>query len=152
MKKIIFILVIFACIYDSCKKYEEGPLISFLSSENRFYGNHTLVKYTVNSIDSLSLFNDSLPLVFHFYFNDYDNNNQCDILGLRKDGKYSGLCFGWDLINKNKIFEIFTSSGSMGTGPFGHLKKSEWNILKLCKRDIRMKTEYNGKEYFIELK
>jgi hypothetical protein len=152
MRKTILIITLTGSFFYFGCKYEDGPILSLRSAEHRFYGTHILTKYTVNNIDSLTLFNDSLPLNFNFYYCEDCGHDKCDIDGVRKDGQYAGLNFGWYLTNKNKNFEIFTSSGSWATGPFGHLKKSDWQILKLKSDDIIMKTTYNSKEYFIELK
>jgi hypothetical protein len=54
MKKVILVIFVIAGISEGYKKYDEGPMFSLRSAKNRFYGNHTLTKYTVNGIDSLN--------------------------------------------------------------------------------------------------
>lgn len=50
MKKyLVFISILsFLFISQSCKKYEEGPLISFKSAEKRIVGNYIVDKYLIN--------------------------------------------------------------------------------------------------------
>ena len=152
IKITILILLVIAGIIEGCKKYEDGPLVSFRSAENRIFGKHTLIKYTVDGIDSLSLYNDSLGLSFNFNYDEVSKENICSIDGKRKDGKYGSLSWNWKLANNNKILQQIYSIGSIGTGPFGKLKNNiEWEILRLTNKELKMKTNYNNKEYLIEL-
>jgi len=152
MKKVILILVVIAGIAGGCKKYEDGPLLSFRSAKSRLFGEHTLVKYTVNDIDSLNLFNDSLGLDFRFYYDDVNSLNVLNVEGNRKDGNYYPVICTWQLEKNNTILKILTEYAYTGTGPFGNNITPDWEILKLKHHDIIMKTTYNGKEYLIELK
>lgn len=134
-------------------KYDDGPLISLRSPTKRLYGAYTLSTYIVNGEDSLSLFNDSLCLTFSFFYDDVNSKDVCYIVGERKDGHYSELYWSWNLINDNKVLQIYRSVGIIiGTGPFGTDKFPEWEILRLTNNELKMKTTYNGKEYLIELK
>jgi len=155
MKKVIFLFIILAAITEGCKKYPEGPWISFHSAKDRLFGTHTLTKYTVNGVDSLSLFNDSMPNNFYFYYEDVYSKNVLIISGYRNDGKGCIINCTWELSANNTILNITSSGGNsggtVGTGPFGNNIKPSWAILKLKKTDIVMKTTYNGKEYLIEL-
>lgn len=162
MKKTIFLLAIFATMFiASCKKYPEGPTISFRSAWHRLEGEHTLTKYTVDGIDSLDLFYDSLGLTFEFiYWEASDGRTSLQIKGPRKDNKNSDISwqFYWANNKKTKIklYAYFnTYWKSLGTGPFSvsHYTNSIvfWDLIKLEKKDIRMKTNFNGKEYYIEL-
>ncbi len=150
MKKIILYLIVIAAIASSCKKYEEGPLISFRSAKNRVYGDYKLEKYTVNGADSLELIYDSLVNSFYFHHSESENFDLCDIFGVRRDGKMVVMKFEWELIEKNSYLQIKVD-GAIGTGPFGNRKTSEWKILRLTHIELKMKTDYNGKEYLVDL-
>ncbi len=154
MKKIIFILIAIAALIAGCKKYKDGPLISLRSAKGRFFaGVKTLTKYTVNGVDSLSRYQDSLSTNFNFWIND-KGIYTCDMSGRTKDGWESTLMWYWTLENKNKSFKVTLSWGNSpgwSTGPFGVNRCPEWQILKLKTRDIIMTTTFNGKEYLIEL-
>lgn len=151
MKKLILFLIIIAGITEGCKKYEEGPWLSLRSAKNRLYGDYTLVQYTVNDEDSLSLYNDSLCDTLKFIFDTNLDLDVCYIYGNRNDGKISSLVWYWNLKDKNTSLVISYSNCSSGTGPFSDKVKPEWKILRLTTRQIKMKTIYNNKEYTIML-
>jgi len=151
MKKSLLVILLLTVIIGGYR-YEDGPLISFRSAENRLYGNYTLTNYTVDGEDQLNQYYDSLCKNFNIYYEGVSSNRDvCDIIGFRKDGKYSAVVWTWQLINKNKTFKVTSSDGNIGTGPIGDNKNPAWEILRLTNKDIRMKTTYNGKEYLIEL-
>jgi hypothetical protein len=110
-------------------------------------------------VDSLSQYNDSLSLNYQFLYH-YDKTvkrNICFIGPKRLNGLGSELYWSWNLINNKKTFKVYTSylynfdHSSSGIGPIGTDKLPEWEIIKLKYDDIKMKTNYNGKEYCIEL-
>jgi hypothetical protein len=145
---------------ESCKKYEEGPCLSLRSAKNRIYGNYKLTTYTVNGADSLNLFNDSLCNNLKFFHDNNSNTDGCTINGVRNDGAYNALVWTWHLDKNNSILIVTYSScltgigvisWPSGTGPFVDTAKPEWNILRLTNKEIKMKTNFNNKEYIIKL-
>jgi hypothetical protein len=151
MKKLILLLLVITAISTGCKKYPDGPLISLRTAKHRLYGTYLLTQYTVNGVDSLNHYYDSLSLNFHFFYEDVYGHDQCDIIGNRKDGKWCDLSWDWNLVNHNKTLNITSSGYANGTGPFGTNKLPQWNILRLTNKETEMKTTYNGKEYSIKL-
>jgi hypothetical protein len=154
MKKIILMLIAFTTIACGCKKYEEGPLISFRSAKNRIYGYHTLTKYTVNGIDSLDRFNEELGLIVEFKnivdINEYD---VCIMAGYTKNGNLANFYWGWELQDNNKILKCLGYSGnSAGIGVFKKGLAPAWKIIKLKKNDIKLTTTHNDVDYLLELK
>jgi hypothetical protein len=151
LKRIILILLFINAISAGCK-YEEGPKISFRSAENRLYGNYILNQYTVNGEDSLSYFNDSLGLNFSFYFDEQDDLDMFKIYGNRSDGVQIIMLANWTLTSKSKNLNIINLFGnSIGTGPLIKYTDSEWVLLRLTDSEVKMKTNYSGKEYIIFL-
>lgn len=142
MKKAILILIIIAAIISGCQKYDL----------KKIYGDYTITSYTVNEADSLSLLFDSLCLNVKFYHEDVNDVNRFDIYGSRKDGQFSMLNCRWELLDHSSVLNFYSAQGSYGTGPFGNNITPEWDILDLTKNEIKMKTNYNEKEYIIELK
>jgi hypothetical protein len=143
MKKIILILMAITAIVCGCNKTKQIM--------NKIYGDYTLTSYTVNGVDSLSLYKDSLGENFKFYFDDYQEKTFVAIYGQRNDGKEGGLLQTWALINKNTIeFYPYTSDDDIGTGPFGNHKRPIFEILEL-KNILRLRTNFNEKEYIVEL-
>lgn len=154
MKRAILFLIVITTISEGCKKYEDGPCISFRSAKSKFKGKHTLVKYTVDGNDSLNLFYEELGLSFNFIYDDVNLANVIVLNGMKKDGTTADLYIGWELTEHNKIFKVLEGTGgaSKGTGVFKKNITPEWEIIKLKLNDKIMKTTYNGKEYLIELK
>ena len=66
MKKYLMkfaVLIMLALVIISCKKYEEGPLISLRSVEKRVEGDYKLKKCSINGkITTQTLANDTLTL------------------------------------------------------------------------------------------
>lgn len=151
MKKLIFVILIIAAINEGCKKYEEGPTFSLRSAKNRLYGSYTLIKYMVDGQDSLTLYNDSIGTNFCFSKDPGNIHDICLITGDRKDGIYMSIYWQWSLENRNRNLIIKVGTGNTGIGPFGFGKKPEWEILRLTNREVKMKTNFNGKEYYVEL-
>ena len=145
--------ILFLLIFISCKKYPEGPCISFRSAKSRIYGDHMLTVLTDNGVDELSQYYDSLGTGFQFNYDDFSKVDACSIHGETKLGWSSDLVWTWDLTNDNKILKITSSGGYRPSwGPFGTNILPEWEILRLTKKEIKLKTTYNGKEYDISLK
>ncbi len=153
MKKILIYLIVITAIASSCKKYEEGPLISFRSPLKRIYGYYYLESYTINGIDSLKFFNDSMGSSFYFLHDDVYDVNDLIIDGKRNDGVYAeGCVFRWSLKSSNKILKFETASGgNANSGPFRRGVLIDWEILKLKFHNLKLKTTYNNKEFIIEL-
>lgn len=146
MKKIILILIAIITIACGCKKYNYNRTLK------KIYGTYTVTSYTVDGIDSLSLFKDSLSTNFKFYFDDYDNDFVLEIDGNTALGKHILIVQTWGLMGDNTTLNLWASAYNViGTGPFGEDKESTWTILELSKEFLRMKTLYNGKEYEISM-
>lgn len=141
MKNNFLILIVLIAIMTGCEKY----------TLNKIYGSYTLTSYTVDGVDSLSLYNDSLGLNFEFYYEDVNSSNVCFIDGNRSDNTYTHIVCVWELLDNNSKLQILTAYGFIGTGPFGRDKIPEWEILRLTKNELKMKTLYNGKEYIVAL-
>jgi hypothetical protein len=157
MKKIILILIVLTAVLEGCKKYEEGPWLSFRSAEKRIYGIYRLTQYDVNNIDSLVLFNDSLCDTLQFYHSEDSNTNVLKIDGRQNDGGKIYFDGTWKLSNNDKIFILYSfaaySHGIVhsATGPFSYFTTTEWEILRLTNKEVKMKTIFNSKEYLIKL-
>jgi hypothetical protein len=152
MKKTILIILVLATVVGGCKKYEEGPCISFRSVTNRLYGEYEITSYTINGEDSLSLYCDSLKNHLEIYFDKADLDINLNIWGTRADGAWRVLLCSCNLTNDNSIFNFNHCGGDIGTGPFTPIsQKIEWEILRLTKKELKMKTTYNGKEYVVDL-
>ena len=70
MKKILLMMMVIVGIAGGCKKEDKTD-----SMLNKIYGYRTLKTYTVNGLDSLSTFKDSLGLQFIFSYDEVDYRN-----------------------------------------------------------------------------
>ncbi len=153
MKKNLLLCLILAAVVSGCKKYEEGPLISFRSAKSRVYGFYTLQTLTVDGVDEYEQYFDSLCNTFYFHYEEVSAYvDICDMSGFRKNGWGSTLVWSWKLTDHNKILEI-TSSSSNATsfGPFKPGYCPKWELLRLTNKEIKMKTTYNNKEYVADM-
>lgn len=160
MKKLLLTLLILTAIIDGCKKYDDGPFISLRTARNRLLGSYSVAQYTVNGVDSLILYNDSMYSQFDILQDESGNDFGYGISGNRKDGIYCSAIGHWKLNNdKTKLTVTLSTCYSndghkhpSGTGPFINNATPEWKILRLTDTEVKMTTNFNGKEYLIELK
>jgi hypothetical protein len=145
MKKLILILLAIAAIASGCEKYEYNHTVK------KICNSYVLKTYTVNGLDSLKLFNDSLGLNFDFYHNQTEDSYDLSISGKRTDGNSGYVICHWGLLRDNKTVQLYSSAGNKGTGPFGSDKCSDWEILSLKRKELEMKSIYNTNEYQIKL-
>lgn len=144
MKKIIWVFFVFACVLNSCDKYEQQC--------KKLYGAYTLKTYTVDGIDSLYTYKTILGDSFYFHYFEEEAFHNLRIDGYRNDGQWGGdIDCRWQLMNEYKILNIYAAYGLSGIGPFGEGKILDWEIISTKNDQIKMKCIYNGKEYYVEL-
>ncbi|MFH0893930.1 MAG: hypothetical protein V2A54_05800 [Bacteroidota bacterium] len=143
---IFFIAAIITSTFiESCKRYEDGPLISCRSVENRVDGNWNVEFYFVNDVDSTISYNDSCGCEISIHF-DYDR--QDFVLGSCKKN-----CSGsFSLSDNNTMLNVTMSHFENGIGgPFYTLETVNWKILRLAKDELWIETNFNSKIYFVKL-
>ena len=140
MKKILLMMLVIGAIATACDKTER--------TLKKIYGEYTIKNYTVDGVDSLSLYMDSLGCAFHFLYTDNNHGNM-----LLMEGGLHSLYYQWILKNDDNTIRLEpTTPGGYGTGPFGEERISEWTIIDLGKNNLIMQTTYNDKQYNIELR
>jgi hypothetical protein len=143
MKKKLLLLNAIMIIACSCNKTKQ--------TTKKIYGDYTLSTYTVNGVDSLCSYKDSLGVKYDFFYDDYQEDTFCKIYGVRNDGIEKTFGWTWGLVNITTL-KVFTAFGNIiGIGPFGKDITPTWEILNLTNNNLKLKTNYNNKEYFIEL-
>jgi hypothetical protein len=149
---LIFSLTLF---FTGCKKYDEGPLLSFRSAYNRIEGYWSIEKYTVNETDYTQLFIDSLGDFVFIYVNDPGDGVDRNEISITKTGQYpmatwvfqdnfSVIYFIFDPYNENPIL--------LNLEPFGESQKSTWGIKKLTKNEFKLETNFENNDYKLILK
>lgn len=134
----------------SCKKYEEGPLISLRSAENRVLGAYRIQSYTINQQDAMSMYSDSLGEFFEFYLDRWNYIESFRIIGYSPNVIYSIAGGTWELSDRNRMIRMNNQYGPE-YGPFGGEKLVDWTIIKLKDRNMKLATEYLGNIHEIEL-
>jgi len=159
-----FVLLIF--FLPSCKKYDEGPSISFLSADKRLNASYTIDKIIVEGEDVLaSIDNDSIQNggVKFVYANDANEDFRefKFYLEFLPENIYAIISSGYDWINdKDDILlsrisldeqkkKYFTSSSALF--PYLNQTESVLHIKKLTNKEFVYEIDYNDKIYRYEL-
>lgn len=95
MKKVLFLILAYTALLCSCKKYAEGPLISFRSSLNRIEGTWKVDKFYINDIDSTDLYYQKLGCKIKFTRDIFQDGSYIVQLFSCNNGKtlYGGWAF-----------------------------------------------------------
>ena len=152
MKKLFIILFVTTIVFSGCKKYKEGPLISFRSVSTRLIGVWQVTEYISNGVDSLQYYNDSCGA--NLYISNFeDYNNRFNMFF----DQYSKKDFHSIIILSDNRKELYVSSfiddfGKYFNGPFSPNTESNWNILKLTNKELKVTVDINNKNYRMSLK
>jgi hypothetical protein len=131
-----FILICLLAV--SCRKYEDGPGISFLSKKNRLYGYWNMEKWIENHVEQTS------QLQFQHKF------------GFAKDGTYyysfydppSGYTINfmgtWEFKNQKQQLVLGLDD------PINGMEYQVWDILRLTSKELWLESVSPGK--FVEWK
>jgi hypothetical protein len=152
---------------SACKKYPEGPLISFRSSLKRVVGTWNVDKFYINNVDSTSEYVQKLNCKIEFTKDRYNNEGSYIVKLISTDGKI--LSGGWAFYGPKREHDIsfhgidivfdedstFNSIGLIGGGSKNGYS-CLFEILRLTNREFKFEetSSYNnfGKTYLLELK
>ena len=159
MKKYkVIISLLLIVMATSCKKYEEGPLISLRTPMGRLQGRWHVVNYTNNGVDStyFKLNNFDFFYCLSFY---YKKNNA--VSGLLGGFKELYNCLDWENNFKENNYKYiqFKVSLNLASGhkkglisfpPFDSTSEyivSKWKILRLTNQELKIRfIDSNDKE------
>jgi hypothetical protein len=146
MIKKLPLLGIIALLLATCKKYEEGPLISLRTVKNRIYGKWKIEEYFINGVDSAFFFPGKLVFAAE---SKYDDVCQYQ-MGIYGDTRK------WGLKNKKSeiIFEYHLPPGNRDYFPFHFLNNScppLWEIKKLKNKEMIFESVCDNVQYRIKL-
>jgi hypothetical protein len=116
-------------IFTECKKYQEGPLISFRSKKSRIEGKWKYSKVLLNDIEKTSEFINAEVE----FGSDGSYCNKRYMPGVATPVESKGT---WSLANNDLCIDMTF------TGLYGGTTVQRWNILKLKKGDLWL--EYVG--------
>ena len=150
MKKLIFsILVVQICFLNGCKKYPDGPLISFDSAKHRITGNWTVEAFYINGRDSTSLLKPypcEMNMSFSIDGENFElNKNRC-----------WGLGGGWTLFDNCRYLTFGAHNISdcpecKNFGPYCS-QRHKWKIRRLTNHEMWLTVHYDGKDYEVDFK
>jgi hypothetical protein len=145
------ILVLIVLVTYSCKKYDEGPLISLRSKEKRMSGEWDIQKFIVDGYDSTSFFNKYDNA--HFIFN-VDNEGRI-IISCNDNGANPKpiivLNGNWKWLNNKNDISIQFNHSTNDFKPFLINNVSVWEIKKLTSKNFYLETNDNNIQYRLEL-
>lgn len=146
MKGATIVILLSTLILSGCKKYPEGG--NRLRTENKIIGAYWINAFRVNGVDSSLSGN---PILCRFSFlksepNDRTIKSSCGTFPTNS----------WEVTNDNQQISITFSYTSSATElyPFAINKDITviWDIQRLKKDDLWLKTNLNGREYYLELR
>lgn len=140
MKKIIFCLGIAAAasLTFSCKKYEDGPGISFRSSDARLEGTWVLDQYLRNGQDETS------QLLISNYMESYIEGGVYKRSYTEPDGGSFDEIGSWEFQNDKEQIKIDGISSIELTANTSTVTTSSIDILRLKKKELWYKFENGG--------
>ncbi|MCB9230426.1 MAG: hypothetical protein H6581_02080 [Bacteroidia bacterium] len=128
----------------SCSQYDEGPCLSFTSKENRIVGNHWVYEFLVDGVDSTSVI-DSV-----YAGTDYETNGFWFLSQYEQGlvGCYPCGVGAWTPLDDFSRMRLNLPYSYNDTIIYFSLPYFEdWDIVKLTKKDIKLRLEKNGKLY-----
>lgn len=140
----------------SCKKYEDGPLISLRSPLSRLLGKWEVESVSINGDDITAIYNDSCGCKFSFH-SEKHTPKYLALINCVGGFNYSGSFH----FESEEYIEMFLASKydnnvtTNDTVPvFGPLKvmiTSNWVVKRLTNKSLWIDNNYNGSVYLIKL-
>jgi hypothetical protein len=155
LKNVIFLFVAFAFIItSSCKKYPDGPLISFQTKVKRIVGIWDVEYFEINGYDSTSYLKNKPFYGMYRLDKDGETGQGHYLQYLPEEEKYfdNGT---WDLRNKKNDLAIYLATNLFPESTLGPYRAqfAVWEIRKLTETQLWLKTTYtDGREYLIKFK
>ncbi len=144
--KILLLFISLAGVFSTCKKYPDGPLISFLSKQKRVRGEWQVESFTVNGVDSTT----QLSCDYFMFGPSSGDERQYVALGCSTGGSINGV---WNFTDNKKDLTIYGNpSSNLGKTPFVTFSSLDWEIQRLTDKQMWLKINYNGKEYYTKFK
>ena len=152
MKVRIFQAVIFiTTAFFSCKKYPDGPSLSFRSPTQRLIGKWELKEYRVDGVDSMSIFSNchTIPGL------DFKDPNRVDSAGFIIRGgidtaNYVTSIGLYELTNHKKNLVLHPSTYVNDLNLFSPLISTEdltFDILRLTHKEFWIEIDFHSRHY-----
>lgn len=154
LKKVLLFSVLFLTVFGCKRKYPEGPLLTLFSSYERVDGLYTIEQLLVDGEDSTGWLKTNsgffrVDITNGFNFSDTNRFTVQFTDSLKFSAK-------WDLNNeRNQIcFDALKYSWNdiRQIGPIAAGEDICWDILKLKRKVMWIKTKYRNKTYEVHFK
>lgn len=154
-KALNYVLLVCVIASGSCK-YDEGPCISFRSTEERLSGHYIIDKIEVDNDNLTQEYRDACNCDFYFPQSSDDgvqfhlfNCKGVDLTN-RVFGEYS-LLGSSNMHIKFYGKSNYVSDSAYGYGPFNYNSKSVWKIHRCTMKETIIEAYYYGKKYRVEM-
>lgn len=132
----ITVLLFITLIIAACKKYEEGPLFSFRSKEERLSNTWKVKQYFENGVDKTNDFNN--------VFNGY-------VMTINKENTYTLSYKAFGLIPYSEAGSWYFNTNKTSVTFKNNNNTSTWKILKLMEKELWGEYKDSNKTYEIHL-
>ena len=153
MKKlpVILLFVFLAGGISTCKKYPDGPWFSLRTAMARVAGSWKVESYIVNGNDSTDVINSRLPCEYIVRFSKPEKSSPgyCSISCTYP--LVGGGTGSWGFGENKTQLRIDGPTNNPTSQAFPPLGFT-WNIQRLTNKEMWLKTNYAGNDYYIELK
>jgi len=152
-----YFIIISGLLFSQCKKYEEdNVLIQWRKPEKRLikFGPWVFEKLTVDGVDKSIEFRADSAYFDKIEFRNHEEHSTDIRINRSNSNLYErGL---YKIIESNTILNISAFSNTVSDivnfGPIFNQVPVNWEILRLTKKGIKLKTNFNSSEYILELK
>ena len=145
MKKLIPLLLIITAISTGCKKFKDGPLISFRSVKSRIEGTWKVDKFYINDVDSTADFNVKCGCEIEFSKDFW--NGDANYMYLKNCNNNKTLTGFWYWYNSEYLSTTFLNDSTFtnGIGAFGPDRgEGAWIILRLTNKEFNLYERCGG--------
>lgn len=151
-KFIILLIASVSFLIESCKKYEDGPLLNIWPKATRLDGTWDVEYFSINSYDSTAYLK-SKPFYGHYTFSTKKDGLELFAMYSAKN-IYTKLGY-WEFQNRKKDlyihFDVFQGNPNISLGPYG-ANDVVWEIRRLKLKELWLKTVYDGREFYVKFK
>jgi len=151
----LYLLTLFALsllLINSCKKYEDGPLLSLHTKKHRIMGTWDVEYFSINNFDSTSYLKGQ-PFYGMYSFGKGDLWGNPGPAGYQSETSY--LSGNWRFEEKKEAIHItfnsYLSSDNRRVGPY-RADDVIWDIRRLTEKELWLATSFNGKDYLVKFK
>ena len=136
----ILFLTLMVVGFSSCKKYEEGPSLSFRSIKQRITNTWKIESYSINGAEQVGFPEISTQKQFWLGDGAYNHTYIDPITGIgqRIDGK-------WELQDNNNKIALTLNNANTGQPESANI----FTILKLKEKSMWLRSIDNSKEYHL---